>query len=331
MTTLKKFASLSTAFLISGWLMADITVYNGQHKEFIEALVKEFTKKTGIKVTLNSAKDAQLAGQIMEEGAKSPADVFVAEYDGALSGLSDAGLLTKLSKKIINSTAGAGVPKAQKSDWVALSGRARVVAYDSSKLKSSDLPKKLLDFESNKWNGKLGYVPTSGAFVEQVIAISKLNGDDVALKWLKWLKDNGKRYAKNSVALQAVENGEIQVALINNYYWNALERERGLDKIKSRLHFTQKGDVGSLLVFSAAGVLKSSKNQKEARKFVEFMVSKQGQSVLAMARAEYPLRKNVKSGFGLARFETLGSPEVTQTSKKDVEHIQSLMQEAGLK
>lgn len=311
--------------------MADITVYNGQHKEFTEALVQEFTKQTGIKVTLNTAKDAQLAGQIMEEGKKSPADVFIAEYDGAMNGLSDSGLLAKLSKKIISATANPGVPLAPKQDWVAVSGRARVVAYDSTKLKPSDLESTLLEFASDKWKGKLGYVPTSGAFVEQVIAISKLKGDEVALSWLKWLKENGKRYAKNTVALQAIENGELEVALINNYYWNALERERGLDKIKSRLYFTQKGDVGSLLVFTTAGVLKSSKNQKEAKRFVQFMVSKKGQTTLATARAEYPLRKGVKSGYGLAPYQSLGSPEVPRTTKKDLEHIEKLMQEAGLK
>ena len=38
---------------------------------------------------------------------------------------------------------------------------------------------------------KIGYVPTSGAFLEQVVAITKLKGKDAALKWLKGLKENG--------------------------------------------------------------------------------------------------------------------------------------------
>ena len=40
-------------------------------------------------------------------------------------------------------------------------------------------------------------------------------------------------YAKNSVALQAVENGEVPAALINNYYWYALAKEKGAEKLKN--------------------------------------------------------------------------------------------------
>ena len=42
--------------------------------------------------------------------------------------------------------------------------------------------------QHQKWKDKIGYVPTSGAFLEQVVAITKLKGKDVALKWLKGLK-----------------------------------------------------------------------------------------------------------------------------------------------
>ncbi len=89
----------------------------------------------------------------------------------------------------------------------------------------------MLDYATPKWKGKIGYVSTSGAFLEQVVALSKMKGDKVALNWLKGLKENGKLYAKNSVALQAVENGEVPAALINNYYWyNLAKKRRGKPK-----------------------------------------------------------------------------------------------------
>ena len=50
----------------------------------------------------------------------------------------------------------------------------------------------MLDYATPKWKDKIGYVPTSGAFLEQVVAITKLKGKDAALKWLKGLKENGK-------------------------------------------------------------------------------------------------------------------------------------------
>ena len=103
------------------------------------------------------------------------------------------------------------------------------MVYDHTKLSEKDMEKSVLDYATPKWKDKIGYVPTSGAFLEQVVAITKLKGKDAALKWLKGLKENGKLYAKNTVALQAVENGEVPAALINNYYWYALAKEKGAD------------------------------------------------------------------------------------------------------
>ena len=91
---------------------------------------------------------------------------------------------------------------------------------------------------------------------------------------VKGLKENGKLYAKNSVALQAVENGEVPAALINNYYWYNLAKEKGVENLKSRLYFVRHQDPGALVSYSGAAVLKASKNQAEAQKFVDFLASK---------------------------------------------------------
>ena len=123
---------------------------------------------------------------------------------------------------------------------------------------------------------------------------------------VKGLKENGKLYAKNSVALQAVENGEVPAALINNYYWyNQQKKRRG--KPKSRLYFVRHQDPGALVSYSGAAVLKASKNQAEAQKFVDFLASKKGQEALVAARAEYPLRADVVSPFNLEPYEKIRS------------------------
>lgn len=64
-------AALTGLMAFAGFASADITVYNGQHKEGSQAVADAFTKATGIKVTLNSAKSDQLAGQLKEEGDKT--------------------------------------------------------------------------------------------------------------------------------------------------------------------------------------------------------------------------------------------------------------------
>lgn len=331
MKTSIRYALLAAALTTATPALADITVYNGQHKEATQALADAFTQATGIKVKINSGKSDQLAGQIKEEGSRSPADVFYSEQIPPLVTLSAANLLETLPAKTINDTRRKGVPVAAKKDWVALSGRSRVVVYDTRKLSEKDLEKSVLNYATPKWKDRIGYVPTSGAFLEQVVAIVKLKGEAAALKWLKGLKEYGKPYAKNSVALQAVENGEIDAALINNYYWHAFAREKGVQNVHTRLNFVRHRDPGALVTYSGAAVLKSSQNKDEAKKFVAFLASKEGQRALTAVRAEYPLNPHVVSTFNLEPIAKLEAPQVSATTVSEKEHATRLLEQAGMK
>lgn len=326
-----RLAALTAALLFSHTALADLTIYSGQHKKGVEAIVEAFTAETGIKITLNSGKSEQLAGQIKEEGDKSPADIFYSEQLPPIASLSYEGLLATLPDNIIKQTEFEGVPQAQNKDWIALSGRSRVVVFDNKKLSEKEMEKSVLDYATPKWKDRIAYVPTSGAFLEQVVAITKLNGEDAALNWLKGLKENGKLYANNKVALQAVENGEVDAALINNYYWYNLAKEKGAENLNSRLYFIKNHDAGALITYSGIAILKSSQHQDEAQKFVEFVSSKKGQEIMVSKFAEYPLRPDVVSPFNLTPYAELQAPVVTPTTAEEKQQALSLIEKAGLK
>ena len=330
-----KWLALAAAALWSAQAMADITIYSGQHKSGSEAVAEAFTKATGIKTTLKQGSSEQMAGQLAEEGERTPADVFWAEQITPMLSLSEAGLLAKLPQDVISATSGAGyenVPLAENSDWVATSGRARVVAYNPDLIDEKDLADSVLDYAKPEWEGKVGYVPTSGAFLEQVIGITKLEGEDAALAWLEGLKKYQKSYAKNAVALTAVERGAVPVALINNYYWYNMVREAGgEDKVKSRLDYIGHEDPGAMMTYAAIAVLEHTGNKDEAMKFVEYVVSKDGQQVFADVRAEYPLREDVSSSFDLYPYARIEAPTVSITTFEDKENALRLLEKAGLK
>ena len=335
MRQIRKMAVMMGIALLGTQAMADVTVYSGQHEAGTKAVADAFTEATGIPVIIRKGSTEQFAGQLTEEGAKTPADVFWAEQVPPMLSLSDKGLLIPLDDAIIAATSGPGfetVPKAPNKDWVATSGRARVVVYDPDLIAEADLAGSVMDYATEDWKGRIGFVPTSGAFLEQVIAIAKLDGEDAARDWLKGLKQYGTQYVKNSVALEAVERGEISAALINNYYWYNLVRERGgEDKVKSRLHFIGHEDPGAMVSYAAIGVLKGSDNQDEALQFVEFVVSQQGEQVFSDLRAEYPLRADVTSAFNMKPYAELDPPTVPPTTFEDRENAIRLLEEVGLK
>lgn len=110
-------------------------------------------------------------------------------------------------------------------DWSGVTARTRVVAFNPKLIAEKDPPKSVLILPAPEWQGKVGFVPTSGAFQEQAVAIIKLHGREAAEEWLTGLRAFGKVYSNNMVALKAVEKGEVATVLVNNYYWFALKRK----------------------------------------------------------------------------------------------------------
>ncbi|MGE0004677.1 MAG: iron ABC transporter substrate-binding protein [Parvibaculaceae bacterium] len=307
---------------------ATLTLYNGQHAHTTAALVDVFTKTTGVKVNIRKGSSSQLANQIIEEGDASPADVFYSEESPPVAALAERGLLSKLADDTLKQVPEAYV--ARDGTWTGASMRSRVVAYNKALVKESEFPDSVLDFATEAWKDRIAYVPTSGAFQEQIVAIEQLKGRDAALGWLKGLKAYGRSYNGNGAAMKAVEAGEIPAALINNYYWFNVAKEVGDANMKSALFYFGHKDPGALITVSAAGILKSSKKQGTAQKFLAFMVSAAGQEAIAGSVAEYPVRAGVTSPYALKPFGELDPPDVTPADLGDASDALVLEREAGL-
>ena len=183
------------AFMVAGaaatGLAADIaaragtiTVYSGQHEQTVSKLVADFTKRTGIQVKVRSADEATLANQILQEGSKSPADVFFAENPPALQVLVGAGPARA-------GRPGHAAPRCRahaarrRATGSAVSARAAVLAYNTDKLTKADLPESLLDLASPAWKGRVAFAPAETDFQPLITSIAKLRGNAAALAWLK--------------------------------------------------------------------------------------------------------------------------------------------------
>lgn len=303
-----------------------LTLYNGQHRATTEALVAAFTKETGIKVVMRNAESPELASQIIEEGSHSPADVFYSEQSPPVASLQEKGLLAPIDAATLKL-----IPakyEARDGTWVGASVRTRVVTYNKKMIQPADMPRSILDFATPALNGKFGYVKGDG-FQEQVMSIVHIHGRAAALNWLKGLKQYGKSYNGNRIASTAVENGEIAMALSNNYYWYSLAREKGASNLNSALYTFPGNDAGNIYNVSAAGILKTSKNMATAQKFIAFMLSKPGQEAMAATSAEYPVLADVPSPFPLPSLGAF-SAEVTPADMGSASDAYALMREAGL-
>ena len=79
-----------------------ITVYNAQHEELLAELAPKFTEKTGIEVKLRHGKDFELGNQLVQEGDRSPADVFLTENSPAMSLVESKDLFAPLNQTTLD-------------------------------------------------------------------------------------------------------------------------------------------------------------------------------------------------------------------------------------
>jgi iron(III) transport system substrate-binding protein len=305
-----------------------LLLYSGQEAKTTSSLVAGFEKATGAKVNVNRGKSRQLARQIIAEGAFSPADVFLSEETAPVISLSENGLLGRIDPFTLKSVPAEFV--AGDESWIGISARCRVVAYNIAMVDESELPTSVLDFATPAWDGEIGYVPTSGAFQEQIVAIVRMKGRTAALDWLTGLRKYGRPFVDNMSALRAVEHGEIATALINNHCWFALLAERGRPDLASALHYIDGKDAGALVTISAAAVLGASDKNDLAQAFLAFMVSHQGQQMIANAMAEYPLRPGVESPFALKPWSELDPPPLSPRDLGDAADAIALERQVGL-
>lgn len=303
-----------------------LVLYNGQHRSTTEALVKAFTKATGIQVTVRNAESPELSAQIAEEGSRSPADLFFSEQSPPIAALQAKGLLTPINADTLKSVPVAYAAK--DGTWLGATIRTRVITYNKALVKPDQLPKSILEFGTAAVDGKFGYVKQDG-FQEQVMAIAHIKGRDAALEWLKGLKKYGRSYNGNRIASTAVENGEVAMALSNNYYWYSLAREKGAENLKSALYSFPARDPGNIFNVAAAGILKASKKQELAQRFIAFMASSQGQEAMVARTAEYPVLAGVASPFPLAPLSDFDAP-ITPADVGDASEAYELERNAGL-
>src|SRR4051794_3055204 len=152
-----------------------IVVYNAQHASLTQAWADGFTRDTGIKVTLRKGGDMELGNQIVQEGAASPADVFVTENSPAMALVDAAGLFAPLGSDTL-----AQVPenfRPANGRWIGVAARSTVFAYNKTKLTEDQLPKSLLDLADPSWKGRWGASPSGADFQAIISALLEVKGD----------------------------------------------------------------------------------------------------------------------------------------------------------
>jgi iron(III) transport system substrate-binding protein len=304
-----------------------LVIYSGRSEALVAPLFEQFTAETGIPLSVRYGDTAELAAQILEEGDRSPAQVYFSQDAGALGALAAEGRFAPLPSAVATV-----VPADYRSEtWTGVTGRARVIAYDSEQVEASAVPTSVFALTDPKWKGQVAIAPTNASFQSFVTAMRIADGDEVTRKWLEGLVANDvQTYEKNGQILEAVNAGQVQLGLINNYYWYQLAKELGAENMRAQIAFTEQGDPGSLVNIAGVGILAGAAENPAAATFVEWLLSPPIQQWFVENTAEYPLVPGVAAADGLPALETLRGPDVPLADLADLPGTLAMLEDVGL-
>jgi len=302
-----------------------LTVYSGRSESLAGPVLEQFTASTGIAVQTKYADTAELAAILLEEGQRSPADVFFAQDAGALGAVGGAGLLRELPAETL-----ARVPAALRDPeglWIGVSGRARTTVYTTTE--DIELPGSILDFTDPTWSGRIGWAPANGSFQSFVTALRVVEGEAAARAWLEGIVANDPvEYPKNTAAVEGVAAGEVDVAFVNHYYLLRLIAEQGADYPVAQKFF-EGGDPGSLVNVAGVGQLASSDQPDAAAALIDYLLSVDAQTYFSDSTYEYPLIDGVGADPRLPALGSLEVPDVDLSQLADLRGTVELLREVG--
>ena len=288
---------------------ADMILYSGRKEKAIKPVADAFTAKTGITIALKTGKTSGLANTLLLEKRRPRADVFIATVGGVMEILAEKGVLSSYS-----SLATERLPaefKSASGHWAGISGRARIIIYNTELVATDDVPQSVFELVDPKWQGKVAVAGTR---------------ERTTLSWASWLvhergKDSIQKYfqqlglngltilSDNSEVWRGVGRGEFVIGLTNSPN-SHLAVKAGLPVGEV---YPDQDTIGTLVNLNAIAVVQGAPHPEKAKRFVDFVLSPNGQRLLVENAYEIPLLANIDSG-SVKPLSAMKTPSITVRS-----------------
>ncbi len=271
-----------------------LNLYSARHYQTDEALYADFTKQTGIKINRIEGREDELLERIKNEGANSPADVFLTVDAARLAQADALGLFAPVKSRLLEEL----IPDhLRATDWFAFSTRARVIIYNKAGVRAADV-QNYEDLAHPRLKGKVCVRAGSHPYnLSLGSALIHHLGEARTEEWAKGLVANFARAPKggDTDQIKAVAAGECGVAISNTYYIVRLMRSAKAEerKVVERIGvvWPNQKSFGTHINVSGGGMLKTAPHKDAAVKFLEYLASDQAQAYFANGNNEWPVVK----------------------------------------
>lgn len=276
-----------------------VNLYSARHYESDKALYEQFTQKTGIKVNVVSGKAPELIERIKREGQNTPADLFITVDGGVLNTAKKAGILQPMPASAFSKEVPAALRDRQ-NYWVGLTTRARVIVYSKDRVKPEALST-YEDLTDARWKGRVLVRSSADLYDQSLLAsLVVVDGYEKAEKWAEGIVANMARQPRGNDRDQAkaIAAGIGDVAIMNTYYVGQMMHSKDPEEVRiaknTGVFFPNQKTSGTHINISGAGLTKYGKNQENALKLVEYLVSVPAQEALSAGNYEYPVNPKAR-------------------------------------
>ena len=269
----------------------EVVVYTSVDEPVARPILEEFTKRTGIRVALQTDteanKSAGLVARLEAEKANPKADVWWGNEVFRTINLADNGVLAPYE-----SPSAGDVPARFKDPshlWAGCGLRARVIAVNTS---AAPLPNdSITDLAAPGLKGKVAIAnPRAGTTSGHVAALYVLWGDAKAQQFFRDLRANdAKVLGGNGDVATEVARGRIVAGLTDNDDVENAAREGGA--IRAVLPDQKPGQAGTLTIPCTVALVAGAKHPDDAKKLIDYLLSAEVEKHLIDAKfARYSVR-----------------------------------------
>ena len=257
-----------------------VVLYCSVDQAIAEPIIAKFEEQTGINVLARfdteASKTVGLVQRIRAEAASPVADIFWSNEIFHTIRLARESLLASYGGEATKDWPSRYAdPNGQ---WYGFALRARVIAYNTTRIAAGDAPKCLEDVLDGKWKGRIVMAApefgTTGGDVSSWFA----HYDSVrAMETLEGLKANDIRLVSgNSTAVRMIATGQADVCFTDTDDVYAAQRNGW----PVAMNYLDQGGDGALTIPNTAALIKGGGNRDEAEELMDFLLSEQLEKML---------------------------------------------------
>ncbi|MCY6371361.1 ABC transporter substrate-binding protein [Clostridium ganghwense] len=266
-----------------------VVVYSPNQPEINNEIVNRFKAKTGIEVQLISGGTGELLKRVQSEKANPLGDVFFGGGAESLESFKD------YFEPYTSSEDGTIDEKFKSPEhyWNGFTALPMVMIYNKKLVSEDKVPQSWDDLLKPEWKGKISYADpnkSGSSYTQMITMVTAKDGWDFINKYAANL--NGKVESSSSHVPKKVSDGEYPIGVT-------------LEEVAFR-YINNGANVGvaypkegTSAVPDGVALIKGAKNAENAKKFIDFVLSKEIQETVVKNFKRRSVRNDVASPEGL--------------------------------